>query len=151
MNVPGGFGWLKYGCSGYGLGQESPANSGGCDPNETFLQEQIGPPSQSFGCCDVVGKSGSLDRIGSLPGNKAAADCSYYITNGTLVYIPVWDYAGGEGNNAWYHIVGYTGFQITDCDSGKTLQGVWRQPFFLGPTTTTPGFAGAPLAVQLVK
>jgi hypothetical protein len=65
--------------------------------------------------------------------------------------IAVWDYAGGTGSNAYYHIVGYTGFQITDCNGGKDIEGVWRQPFWLGPTTTDPGFAGAPLAVQLVQ
>lgn len=151
LNVPGGFGWLKFGCDGYGLGQDPPANAGGCDPNKPFLQDQIGPPGKSYGCCDLVGLPGSLDRIGSLPGNKASADCSYWITAGTTLPVPVWDYAGGTGNNAWYHIVGYTGFQITDCNGGKDIKGVWRQPFYLGPTTTTPGFAGAPLAVQLVN
>ena len=30
LNVPGGFGWLKFGCDGYGLGQDPPANAGGC-------------------------------------------------------------------------------------------------------------------------
>ena len=151
LNVPGGFGWLKYGCDGYGLGQTSPANAGGCETNTGFLQEQIGPPGKAFGCCTQVGLPGSADRIGSLPGNKASADCGALIAAGTTVPIAVWDYAGGTGSNAWYHIVGFTGFQITGCNGGKDLTGVWRQPFFLGPTTTTPGFAGAPLAVQLVN
>ncbi|HET8777661.1 MAG TPA: pilus assembly protein TadG-related protein, partial [Candidatus Limnocylindria bacterium] len=44
LNVPGGFGWLKFGCNGYGLGQEPPANIGGCQNNIPFLNEQIGPP-----------------------------------------------------------------------------------------------------------
>jgi len=90
-------------------------------------------------------------NVGSLPGNKASADCSYYITNDVVVTVPVWDVAGGQGSNGWYHIVGFTGFQLTACDGGKDIVGVWRVPFFLGPTTTTPGFAGAPLAVQPVK
>ena len=148
LNVPGGFGLLKFGCSGYGLGQGS---DGGCDPNKPFLQEEIGPPSDSFGCCTEVGLSGSADKVGSLPGNKASADCDYYITNKIVVTVPVWDYAGGTGNNAWYHIIGFTGFQITNCFGGKNIEGVWKVPFFLGPTTTTPGFAGAPLAVQLIR
>jgi Flp pilus assembly protein TadG len=151
LNVPGGFGWLKYGCDGYGLGQASPANSGGCQNNAGFLQEQIGPPGKSFGCCTQVGLPGSADRIGSLPGNKASADCSALIASGETVPIAVWDYAGDSGSNAWYHIVGFTGFQVTGCNGGKDLTGVWRQPFYIGPTTTTPGFAGAPLAVQLVN
>ena len=98
-----------------------------------------------------MGLSGSPDKIGSLPGNKASADCSYYIDNDIIVTIPVWDAAGGTGNNAWYHIVGFTGFQLTACDGGKDIEGVWRVPLWVGPTTTTPGFAGAPLAVQLVR
>jgi hypothetical protein len=149
LNVPGGFGWLKLGCDGYGLGQDPPESSGGCRTNEGFLQEEI--DGNSFGCCTRVGLPGSLDRIGSLPGNKTAADCTALINGGKMVNIAVWDVAGGTGSNAWYHIVGYTGFQITDCDGGKHLSGVWRQPFFLGPTTTTPGFAGQGLAVELVR
>lgn len=152
LNVPGGFGWLKFGCgptSFYGLGQDP--SLGGCDPNKPFLQQEIGPPPNSYGCCSQVGEPGSGDRIGSLPGNKASADCSYYIDNKITIYVPVWDTAGGTGNNAWYHIVGFTGFQLTACNGGKDIEGVWRVPFFLGPTTTTPGFAGAALAVQLVR
>jgi Flp pilus assembly protein TadG len=151
LNVPGGFGWLKFGCDGFGLGQDPPANNGGCQNNKPFLQDEIGPPTNSYGCCTQVGLPGSQDLIGSLPGNKASADCSYYIDNEVIVYVPVWDYAGDTGSNAWYHIVGFTGFQITNCFGGKDIEGVWRVPFFLGPTTSTPGFAGAPLSVQLIR
>ncbi len=150
LNVPGGFGWLKFGCSGYGLGQDPPANAGGCQNNVGFLNTEIGPPSDSYGCCTQVGVAG-LDQIGSLPGNKVAADCSYYINNQVTVTVPVWDTAGGSGSNAWYHIVGFAGFQITGCNGGKDLAGVWRKVFFLGPTTSTPGFPGAALGVQLVQ
>ena len=146
LNVPGGFSWLKFGCDGYGLGQ-----SGGCSDSKTLLQEEIGPPPDSHGCCTQVGLPGSLDRIGSLPGNKVSADCSYYIDNQVLATVAVWDVAGGTGSNAWYHIVGFAGFQITACDGAKDLQGVWRQQIYQGPTTTTPGFAGQNLAVQLVR
>lgn len=153
LNVPGGFGWLKFGCDGYGLGQDPPANVGGCGNNAPFLQSEIGPPSKSFGCCTQVGVSG-LDRIGSLPGNKASADCSYYITHPEItVTVPIWDTAGGNGSNGWYHIVGFAGFQITGCSGGKNIEGVWRKAFFTGPVTTTPGNPGVPqaLGVQLVK
>jgi hypothetical protein len=150
LNVPGGFGWLKFGCSGYGLGQVPPANTGGCQNNKPFLQLEIGPPSNSYGCCTAVKLPGSADQIGSLPGNKASADCSTYVNNKTVVTVPVWDKAFGNGSNAYYHIVGFTGWQITACRGGKDLEGVWRVQFFPGPTTTTPGFAGQALAVQLV-
>ncbi|HYK94738.1 MAG TPA: pilus assembly protein TadG-related protein [Candidatus Dormibacteraeota bacterium] len=157
LNVPGGFGWLKFGCEGpnsgglpFGLGQVAPANNGGCQNNKPFLQTEIGPPPNSYGCCSAVGTAGSGDDIGSLPGNKASADCTYYINAGVTVIVPVWDQAFGTGQNAYYHIVGFTGWQITGCNGGKDLEGVWRQPIWNGPTTQTPGFAGAPLAVQLI-
>lgn len=96
---------------------------------------------------------GSADKIGSLPGNKASADCSYYIDHQITVTVPIWDVAGGNGSNGWYHIVGFAGFQLTGCSGGKNIEGVWRLPFNLGPTTSTPGPAGVPqmLGVQLVK
>jgi Flp pilus assembly protein TadG len=149
LNVPGGFGWLKFGCAGYGLGQ---GNDGGCDNSAGFLQSEIGPPSNSHGCCTAVNLPGSLDQIGSLPGNKASADCSYWINSGATVTVPIWDTAGGNGSNGWYHIVGFAGFQITGCSGGKNIEGVWREQFFLGPTTSTsPGVTGSALAVQLVR
>ena len=149
LNVPGGFGWLKFGCEGNGLGQ---GDDGGCDNNAPFLQSEIGPPSRSYGCCTQVGQDGP-DRVGSLPGNKVSVDCSYYISNHIIVTVPIWDTAGGTGSNAWYHIVGFAGFEITNCTGGKDLEGVWRKPFFLGPTSSTPISPDVPqmLAVQLVK
>jgi hypothetical protein len=151
-NVPGGFGWLKFGCDGYGLGQEPPANIGGCSNSKPFLQDEIGPPSNSYGCCTQVGVSGP-DLIGSLPGNKVSADCSYYIDNQITVTVPIWDTAGGTGSNGYYHIVGFAGFQLTGCSGGKNIEGVWRKAFFVGPTTSTPAQPGVPqaLGVQLVR
>ena len=43
--------------------------------------------------------------------------------------------AGGTGSNAWYHIVGFAGFQITGCSGGKDIEGVWRKAFFHGPAS----------------
>ena len=152
LNVPGGFGWLKFGCDGYGLGQEAPANIGGCGNDKPFLQDEIGPPSKTYGCCTGIDTPG-LDQIGSLPGNKVSADCSYYIDNELTVTVPIWDTAGGNGSNGWYHIVGYTGFQLTECTGGKDVEGVWRKPFFTGPVTTVRPVSNVPVAlgVQLIK
>jgi hypothetical protein len=157
LNVPGGFGWLKFGCNGYGLGQDATI-TGECGNDRPFLDSEIGPPSNSYGCCTQVGVSGP-DRIGSLPGNKVSADCSYYIDNEITVTVPIWDTAGGTGQNAWYHIVGFAGFQITGCSGGKNIEGVWRLPFFQGPTSTTPSCPSSvpdcdvphTLGVQLVR
>ena len=46
---------------------------------------------------------------------------------------------------------GIAGFQLTNCNGGKDIEGVYRRLFFPGPTTTTPGFTGGALAVQLIK
>ena len=75
------------------------------------------------------------DRIGSLPGNKVSADCSYYIDHEVAIMIvtPVWDVAGGTGANGWYHIVGFAGLQLTACNGGKDIQGVLRQLILPGP------------------
>lgn len=156
LNVPGGFGWLKFGCDGYGLGQTSTYYGGsepaGCGNSSQDLITEIGPPSLSYGCCSQVGVAG-LDRIGSLPGNNVdvSTACNYYINNDIVVTVPVWDTAGGSGSNAWYHIIGYAGFQITGCNGGKDLSGVWRQEFFQGPTSTNPGGSYTSLGVELVK
>jgi hypothetical protein len=153
-NVPGGFGWLKFGavdkCAGFGLGMSTTE---GCDNSKPFLQDEIGPPSNSYGCCTQVGLPGSADKIGSLPGNKASADCDYYIDNEITVTVPIWDTAGGTGANGWYHIVGFAGFQITGCSGGKNLEGVWRQAFWEGPVSSTPTTTGVPqpLGVQLIQ
>lgn len=153
LNVPGGFGWLKFGstgaCDDFGLGMIED----GCENNTPFLNEQIGPPGNSFGCCTRPSGDADLDRIGSLPGNKASADCSYYVDTGVTVTVPVWDYAGGTGANAWYHIVGFAGFQITGCPGAKNLEGIWRQPMWQGPVSSTApgGSQYQALGVQLIR
>jgi len=151
LNEPGAFGWLKFGaagkCTGFGLGMIND----GCDNSKTFLQSEIGPPANSFGCCTAVTHGAApADQIGNNPGNKVSADCSYYIDNDIQVTVPVWDVAGGEGANAYYHIVGFAGMQLTACNGGKDIEGVLRQLFFEGPTTTTTQPKGTALGVQLV-
>lgn len=148
LNVPGGFGWLKFGCDGYGLGQ-----AGGCGNDSNFLKLEMGPPSNSFGCCTEVTGVVGQDKIGSLPGNKVSVSgtCDYYINKDVILTVPVWDTAGGTGSNAYYHIIGFAGFQLTGCDGGKKISGVWRKQFFQGPTTTTAQSTFTGLAVQLVR
>ena len=51
LNLPGGFGWLKFGatgkCAGFGLGMDPD----GCASSQGFLQDEVGPPANSHGCC----------------------------------------------------------------------------------------------------
>ncbi len=117
LNIPGGFGWLSFGLQGQGgkcdwtssLGMLA---DGGCKMSQPFLDSQIGPPSNSHGCCSAVGQPGSVDRISTLTGNEWG-DLSFYITNKIPVWVPVWDTAGGTGSNAYYHIVGFAAVVFT--------------------------------------
>jgi hypothetical protein len=125
LNIPGGFGWLKFGatgkCAGFGLGMST---TDGCDASQTFLQSEVGPPPNSYGCCTAVGQPGSLDFIGSATGNKPA-DLSYYIQNEIPVWVPIWDIDASQGANGYYHIVGFGAviFVGEDTQHGKWLTG----------------------------
>lgn len=168
QNVAGGFGWLSFGCGNlrdingnyFGLGQ----NSDGCGQNAEFLLSEWGNPTtdpptppNGYGCCGEVGLPHSGDEIASLTGNISSVDdsspgISYYETNDIIGFVPIWDAGYLQGSNAYYHIVGYAGFQITHIDGSKNVYGILRQVIFPGPvTTTSPGFAGAPLAIQLIR
>jgi hypothetical protein len=128
LNIPGGFGWLKFGLQGNGgkCDWESSLGmlpDGGCQSSQTFLDSQIGPPADAHGCCTTVGLPGSVDLIGSLTGNEWG-DLSFYIDNRIPVWVPVWDYAGGIGADAHYHIVGFGAIVFTgDDEHAKWLEG----------------------------
>ena len=173
LNKPGNFGWLSFGCGNatdnngnqYGLGQ----NNNGCSTNKNFLVGEWGDPTanppvppQSYGCCTAVGLPNSGDDIGGLPGNKAAVDnttpgVAYYETNNLIGFVPIWDNSYGNGapgqpNGMYYHIIGYAGFQLTNVDGSKNIDGILREVIFPGPVgTVSPGFSGAPLAIELIK
>jgi hypothetical protein len=130
LNIPGGFGWLKFGLQGNGnkcnwavsLGMIA---DGGCSPSKTFLDSQIGPPADSHGCCTSVDISPSVDRIGSLTGNEWG-DLSWYIDNRIPVWVPIWDDAitSSQGTNGYYGIVGFGAVVFTgDNQHAKWLEG----------------------------
>jgi hypothetical protein len=165
--LPGGFGWLKFGCGDwtdidgnrFGLGQ----NSLGCENNKPFLEGQWGnlgadPPvmPRTYGCCTEVGLPGSGDKIGSLPGNKASLDndtpgVAYYIDNEVIGFVPIYRARFEQGQNGYFHIIGYAGFQIVNVKGAREIQGILRQVIFPGPVNVnSPGFTGANLGVQLV-
>jgi Flp pilus assembly protein TadG len=129
LNIPGGFGWLSFGLQGNGnkcnwtssLGMVA---DGGCQMSQPFLDSQIGPPSNSHGCCSAVGMPGSADKISTLTGNEWG-DLSFYIANKIPVWVPIWDYAGGTGSGAWYHIVGFGAVVFTDAGDGKNPHAKW--------------------------
>ncbi len=156
LNLPGGFGWLKFGCYNnkdadgkhYGLGQVLPAASGGCSPSKPFLDGEWGSlpttPGNTYGCCTSIAAStaaGFGNDIGSLPGNKASINdgqtsVDYIETNNLVGWVPIWDSANGNGNNGYYHIIGYAGFQIVHIKGGKDIEGVIRLKDGPGPSGT---------------
>lgn len=88
----------------------------------------------TFGCCTSISdstKAGYGNDIGSLPGNKASVNDSqtsinYIETNDLYSWVPIWDTANGNGQNGYYHIVGYGLFQIVHIKGGKDIEGVLR-------------------------
>lgn len=128
LNIPGGFGWLKFGLQGSGNKCDWPVSlgmlaDGGCATSKPFLDSQIGPPANSHGCCTEVGLPGSEDKIGSLTGNEWG-DLSYYTDNRIPVWVPIWSTAAGTGSNAYYDIVGFGAIVLTgDDEHARWLEG----------------------------
>ena len=126
LNIPGGFGWLKFGVNNGNKCDWGPSlgmTDGGCQSSKTFLDEEIGPPGDSHGCCTAVGLPGSSDRIGSLTGNEWG-DIGFYSANQIPVWVPIFDYAAGNGANGYYHIVGFGAIILTDDNEhAKWLEG----------------------------
>ena len=126
---PGNFGWLAFGIQGAGKKCDWESSlgmvaEGSCEMNRPFLQSQIGPPSNSYGCCTAVGEDGSADLIGGLTGNTWG-DLSFYVENQTPVWVPIYDTTTGGGSHAAYHIVGFGAIVFTgeDAQHGKWLTG----------------------------
>ena len=108
-------------------------------------------PATSYGCCTQVGLAGSADQIGSLPGNKDSADCSYWIDNKATV-VPC------LGLCRWHRLERLVPHRrlcrLPDhgCYGGKDIEGVWRKAFFEGPVTSQAnGLPFQSLGVQLVN
>jgi hypothetical protein len=125
---PGQFGWLKFGAQGkctlsgtpFGLGMSTTS---GCGNSQTFLDSEIGPPPNSYGCCTTVTNDPS-PYIGGLTGNEWG-DLSYYIQNQIPVWVPVWDTSTATGAGSYYHIVGFAEILFTgDNEHAKNLTGV---------------------------
>ena len=150
LNLPGGFGWLKFGavgkCAGFGLGMILD----GCESSQGFLQKEVGPPANSYGCCtDITLTPDSARFIGNMTGNKPA-DLSFYVQHQVVVWVPIWDYAVGNGANGAYHIVGFGAiiFDGLDTQHGKWLTGVRVSGIGNTPNASQLGATGK---VELVR
>ena len=120
---PGNFGWLAFGVQGQGQKCEwesslgmLPASEGACGMDRPFLQSQIGPPANSYGCCTAVNQPGSVDLISGMTGNKPG-DLEFYIENQIPVWVPIYDRTEGNGSHAPYHIVGFGAIVFTGEDT----------------------------------
>jgi putative Flp pilus-assembly TadE/G-like protein len=123
---PGSFGWLSFGangsCPGSQLGMDT---SSGCGTSQGFLDGQVGPPSDSYGCCTSISTSHPAgDIVAVVPGNKWA-DLSYYVANQIAIWVPIYDTTGSQGSNAYVHVVGFAPiiFVGEDTQHGKWLTG----------------------------
>lgn len=127
-NPSGGFDWLKFGatgqCVGYGLGMDP---SRGCGSNQPFLDSQIGPPADTFGCCTAIDPvNTTANRIGSLTGNKWG-NLSYYIDNKIAVWVPIFDpnTSSPGGANGYYQILGFAPVIFTATGDGSSPHAKW--------------------------
>jgi hypothetical protein len=150
LNGPGAFGWLSFGadphkCDGYGLGQSLD----GCDQSNGFLQNEIGPPGNSHGCCTTV--AGDPNPVIHSFTGSTWGDLTYYVENKVPVWVPIWDTILGNGNNAAYHIVGFGAVILVgqDTQHGKWLTGVRVSD--VGDTPNAFGLVGATGEVFLVR
>ena len=133
LNVPGGFGWLKFGAIGSAPASGSDDDDIRLRQNKPFLQEEIGPPVEQLRLLH-----GGRPATGSGPHRQPARQQGQ---RGLLLLHRQRDHrhradlghAGGNGANAWYHIVGFAGFQLTACEGGKDIEGVWRNEIGPGP------------------
>jgi Putative Flp pilus-assembly TadE/G-like len=153
---PGQFGWLSFGADphgcdaapGYGLGMLPE----GCANNQGFLQNQIGPPGDSHGCCTSILLTPDPDRnIKGLTGNEWG-DLSWYIDNQVPVWVPIWDTSHGTGSNAYYHIIGFAAILLTGEDGSphaKWLEGVRLTD--IGDTPNAFSLIGVTGEVYLVR
>ena len=137
---PGQFGWLSFGADakgcdaapGYGLGMLPE----GCENNQGFLQNEIGPPGDSHGCCTSVDLSPTTNYIKGLTGNEWG-DLSYYIDNKIPIWIPIYDTSYVNGSNAYYQIIGFAPIMLTD-SAKSTDHAKWLEGYRLGNVGNTP-------------
>jgi Flp pilus assembly protein TadG len=62
----------------------------------------------------------------SVPSPCSGADFSAWL--GKVVLLPLYDEAGGTGNNAWYHVYGYAAFKLTGYNLGSSHYRTSPQP-----------------------
>ena len=123
----------------------------GCELSQGFLQNEIGPPSNSHGCCTSVQLTPDDERnIQVLTGNEWG-DLSWYIDNKVPIWVPIWDTDFSAGSNAYYHIVGFAAVLLTGegTQHAKWLEGVRLSD--VGDVPNAFGLVGVTGEVYLVR
>ncbi|MGD8487115.1 MAG: hypothetical protein PVH07_10795 [Chloroflexota bacterium] len=122
INAPGQFGWLSFGLHGSGGKCDWESSLGmqdaGCEVNQPFLDLELGPPPETFGCCTEVGLDDSEDKIAGLNGNEWG-DLTEYIDQTLVMWAPIWESTAGSGRNAYYNIVGFGAIVFTSSGDGR--------------------------------
>jgi hypothetical protein len=120
----GSFGWLAFGagakCPVSDLGMDP---STGCSTSQRFLDSEIGPPLNSYGCCTQLNPDAPNNFVGSGTGNMPA-DFSAYInpTAPVILWVPIYSTKTDPGANAFYTIIGFGAITLV---GGDTQHGKW--------------------------
>jgi hypothetical protein len=99
---PGNFGWLTWAGS----------------PGEPTLVNSLTAPGDSNTYVNPANPSDNMVRIGDWVEGKPGVSNSKSVREAldnlesTVITVPVWDVAQGQGHNAWYHIVALADVQI---------------------------------------
>jgi Flp pilus assembly protein TadG len=103
-------------CSGGSAGWDLPGGFG-------WLDDATGT------CGTTVDANGIYhDDTGASAGNSCKTALQTARTNRTVVYVPVYDGAGGSGHNGYYHLKGFAAFVVT----GYNLPGLSSASWLTG-------------------
>jgi hypothetical protein len=105
----------------YGITPSQLANY----PNGTFQLDTTQTPAQI--------------QLGGNPGVSAGIKGSVEAIVGKAVSIPIYDQSGGNGNNAWYRVVGFQGVRIMASNFQGNPKYVVVQPALVQDPTAIPG------------
>ncbi|MEU8225639.1 pilus assembly protein TadG-related protein [Kribbella sp. NPDC048915] len=94
---------------------------------------EFGWLSDSGGCQAAIDLTQSGYITGSDPGKNVTAACraalQSYVTNGTTIFIPIFDTTSGTGSGATYHLVGLAAFVMTGYANMNPLTDTIPAPF----------------------
>lgn len=97
--LPGGFGWLDLKVE-YGAGNPNgnPNDLAAWITTPSSAPNKISPPENIYSMTGQKNASGVRDALAPLLGQK--------------ILVPMYDYNGSQGNNGFYHIVGFAVFTL---------------------------------------